>query len=125
MDNGNDIFGRKHKALSVRPYYIALLLIISSLTTYAQTEKDFNERVSQWFWGVTVAPDDGLWYAFEHQDLYHAEDIHSLWHRVNTIGKAKPNRERHDVGGDIKHIVFDIDGDKGIAWLIVGIAYYV
>ena len=106
MDNGNNIFGRKHKALSVRPYYIVLLLIISSLTTYAQTEKDFRERVSPWFWGVTVVPDGGLWYAFEQQNrLYHAEDIHSLWHQVKTIGKEKQDSENNNVGGKMTNIV--------------------
>lgn len=105
MDNRDNIFFGKHNAISVRTHCIALLLIVSRLIACAQTEKDFRERVSQWFWNVTVAPDGGLWYAFEHQELYHAEDIHSLWHEVKTIGKENPNRERRDVGGDIKHVV--------------------
>ena len=106
MDNRDNIFLGKHNAISFRTHCIALLLIVSSLMACAQTEKDFRERVSQWFWNVTVAPDGGLWYAFEHQGrLYHAEDIHSLWHQVKTIGKEDSNRGRYDVGGDMKHIV--------------------
>lgn len=101
MDNRDNSF-----TLSVRRPFIALLLIVSTLTAYTQTEKDFRERVSQWYWGVTVAPDGGLWYAFMQQGrLYHAEDIHSLWHQVKTIGKEDSNRGRYDVGGDMKHIV--------------------
>lgn len=92
--------------MSIKTHFIALLLIVSTLTTYAQTEKDFSERVSPWFWGVTVAPDGGLWYTQEHQGkLYHAEDIHSLWRQVKTIGKEKPDSEYNDVGGNMSHIV--------------------
>ncbi len=89
-----------------KKHLIALLLIFSSLTTHAQTVKDFSERVSPWFWGVTVSPDGGLWCALEHQgQLYHAEDIHSLWHQVKTIGKGDPDSENYDGGGEMSRIV--------------------
>ena len=106
MDNRDNFFGRKHNTVFGCIHFIGLLLIISNLTTYAQTEKDFSERVSQWFWGVTVAPDGGLWYAQEHQGkLYHAEDIRSLWHQVKTIGKGNPDSEKYDGGGVMTRIV--------------------
>ena len=92
--------------MSIKPHLIALLLIVSALSAFAQKEKDFNERVSRWFGGVTVAPDGGLWCAREHEGrLYHAEDIHSLWHQVSTIGKGNPDSDHYDGGGKMSHIV--------------------
>lgn len=94
------------QAMSIKPHFIALLLIVSTLSAFAQKEKDFNERVSRWFWGVTVSPDGGLWCANEHQGrLYHAKDIHSLWHGVKTIGKGDPDSENYDGGGEMSRIV--------------------
>ena len=94
------------QAMSIKPHLIALLLIVSTLSAFAQKEKDFNERVSRWFWGVTVSPDGGLWCANEHQGrLYHAKDIHSLWHGVKTIGKGDPDSENYDGGGEMSRIV--------------------
>lgn len=91
---------------STKKHLIALLLTVCTLSAFAQTGKDFNERVSPWFRGVTVSPDGGLWCALEHQgQLYHAEDIHALWHQVKTIGKGDPDSENYDGGGEMSHIV--------------------
>ena len=89
-----------------KKHFIALLLIVFTMSAFAQKEKDFNERVSQWFGSVTVSPNGGLWCALEHQGrLYHAKDIHSLWHQVKTIGKGDPDSEKYDGGGNMSHIV--------------------
>lgn len=53
-----------------------------------------------------MSPDGGLWCANEHQGrLYHAKDIHSLWHGVKTIGKGDPDSENYDGGGEMSRIV--------------------
>lgn len=92
--------------MSIKTHLFALLLIVCTLSAFAQTEKDFGERVSSWFWGVTVAPDGGLWCALEDEGrLYHAEDIHAFWHSVKNIGKGNPDSDRYDGGGKMSRIV--------------------
>lgn len=82
------------------------LLTISLLSVSAQQEKDFNERISKWGLTVTVAPGGDLWCSDTYNKiLYHAENIHSLWHMVTTLGKGHPDSSKYDGGGDLSHIV--------------------
>ena len=81
-------------------------MTISMLSLSAQQDKDFRERISRWELSVTEAPGGDLWGIEVLQgNLYHAEDIHSLWHRVNTIGKGHPDSSHYDSGGQFSFVV--------------------
>ena len=81
-------------------------MTISMLSLSAQQDKDFRERISRWELSVTEAPGGDLWGIEVLQgNLYHAEDIHSLWHRVNTIGKGHPDSSNYDSGGQFSSVI--------------------
>lgn len=82
------------------------LILTLVLAASAQQEKDFRERISPWGMTVTVAPGGDLWCTENLKGiLYHAEDTHSPWHQVNSIGKGHPDSSHYDGGGEYKYVI--------------------